>query len=51
MNWLKLILISLIFVSFGCKEQSSRAGQQKKISVSAGQIGSLLPSFATVDWS
>ena len=49
MNWLKLILISIIIVSLGCKEQSSSSGQQEKILVSAGQTGSLLPSFATVD--
>jgi thiol-disulfide isomerase/thioredoxin len=49
MKWLKFVLVSLSILSIGCKEPSSRSTQQKQTIVSAGEIGSLLPSFATVD--
>jgi len=49
MKWLKFVLISLLIVSVGCKEPANKTAPQEKISIPAGQIGSPLPSFATVD--
>ncbi len=46
---LRLVLILVLSVSGACKEQSNKPIPQKKISVSAGEIGSPLPSFAMVD--
>jgi thiol-disulfide isomerase/thioredoxin len=49
MNRFLLILILPLGVFVACKGQSDRPTQQKKSSVSPGQIGSTLPSFTSVD--
>jgi thiol-disulfide isomerase/thioredoxin len=49
MKSLTFALISLLIVSIGCQDSANKTTPQTKISVSAGEIGSLLPSFATVD--
>jgi len=47
MKWLLLLSVPLTILFFGCKEQSQESAPKRKIP--AGQIGSFLPSFATVD--
>jgi thiol-disulfide isomerase/thioredoxin len=49
MKRLLILLIPLAIVFVACKERSRESIEQKRTSVSAGQIGSLLPSFSTVD--
>jgi thiol-disulfide isomerase/thioredoxin len=49
MKWLKLGLFCLLIVAVQCKDSTSRNTPQKQVLIPAGQVGSRLPSFATLD--